>query len=134
MSNTTHELGIYLALVRAAERRHQPLVRDRMLVLAGVTAAQQQLDVLAAYCRAEILKHNPHHITARWPSLKQALADEDFLALLRQLRRRFPFEKAERMVETLGIFLTPFDAETMQPMEYAAAILDVDVVRFGSSD
>ena len=45
--------------------------------LAGATAANMQIGSLADYCRTEILRHNPRHIVGRWPSLGEALVDDE---------------------------------------------------------
>lgn len=125
MPDPTHALGVYLHLVRSAERRNQPFVCSRMFVLAGTAAADLQLAPLANYCRKQILRHNPRHMLGRWPSFEEALLDTEFLALVRQLRRRFPLEKAERMLETLGI--EPEAPSDDGLLAFAAHILGIDV-------
>ena len=79
MSDLSYQLGVYLHLAQASQRRRRPLVRDRMLLLAGVTAANLQLDPVDAYCRRMILEHNPRHFLQRWPSFAEALVDDEFL-------------------------------------------------------
>ena len=123
MSNLTHQLGIYLHLARASRQRRRPLVRDRLLVLAGATAVQMNLPQIAAYCRREILLHNPRHMLRRWPNMDEALLDEDFQSHLKQLRRRYPCEQAERMLDSLGIQMARERDTYFSDIEYAAAIL-----------
>ena len=50
-----------------------PLMRSRMLVLAGSLAAELELPSVAAYCRDQILRQNPRHLVRRWPTLGVAL-------------------------------------------------------------
>ncbi len=97
-----------------------------MLLLAGVTAANMQIESLAAYCRHAILQHNPQHIVRRWPSLPEALVDEEFLAFLKQVRRKYPPEKAERLLDTLGVELARDRDAYYSDLEYAAAILGIE--------
>ena len=125
MAELSHQLGVYLHLAQASLRRRRPLVRDRMLLLAGVTAANMQLPALAAYCRHEILRHNPQHLVRRWATLPEALVDEDFLSLLRQLRRKYPLEKTERLLDALGVDMAREREAYYSDLEYAAAILGI---------
>lgn len=125
MSGSIHQLGVYLHLARASQRRNRPHVRDRLLVLAGVIAARLDLCPVAAYCRYAVLQHNPAHMLRRWPTIGAALEDEDFVHLLRQLQRRYPQEKAERMLSTLGIDMARERDAYYSDSEYAAALLGV---------
>ena len=123
MSNACDILGLYLHLARASARRNKPQVRDRMLVIAGTNAARMNLTDIAAYCRHLILQHNRGHMVRRWPSFKQALGDNDFLCFLKQTQRRYPLEKAERMLSELGIISENERAAYYTDEEYAAALL-----------
>jgi hypothetical protein len=125
MGDLSYQLGVYLHLAQASRRRRRPLVRDRMLLLAGVVAANMRLDPVAAYCRQTILQHNPQHLVGRWTSLTEALADEEFLAFLKQVRRKYPPEKAERMLASLGLEMARERDAYYSDLEYAAAILGV---------
>jgi len=123
MADLTHQLGIFLHLARASRLRSRPLVRDRMLVVAGVVATQLNLPQIAAYCRMQVLEHNPRHLVRRWPDLAAALHSEDFQAHLRQLQRRYPLEKAEQMLTTLGIQMARERETYYSDLEYAASLL-----------
>src|SRR6186713_3350252 len=102
--STAHEpLGMYLHLARASQQRSRPLVRDKMLVLAGAIAAERGLDQVAACCRQRVLAHNAGHMVGQYPTLAVALEDEQFQTYLRKLRRDFPLEKAEHVLDSLGI-------------------------------
>src|SRR2546430_2353520 len=96
-------LADYLRLARAAELRRQPLVRDRVLVLAAVIAAQIDLSPIAGACRDRVLQHNGRHMIGRWPTVTAALDNEDFQTLVSQLSTRYGPERVERMVDQLGI-------------------------------
>jgi hypothetical protein len=116
-------LGVYLHLARASELRRRPHVRDRLFVLAAVIASDAGLPRVAAYCRHRVLQHNPHHMIRRWPNLAEALEDPDFIYFLRHLQRRFPPEKAERMLEKLNIEMGRERDAYYTDEEYAASLL-----------
>jgi hypothetical protein len=119
-------LARYLHLARAAKMRQQPLVRDRVLLLAGVIAAQIDLAPIAAACRSLILANNPRHLVSRWPTIGQALDEEDFQSLVNQLSTRYGPEHVERLVEQLGIEQRGERAAYASDGEYAAALLNLD--------
>jgi len=99
------------------------MVRDKLLVLAGVTAAEMGLDEISAVCRQKVLSHNGRHIVRRWPNMRRALADDRFQTYLKQLRRRYTPEKAEHMLSALGIELARERELYLNDHEYAAALL-----------
>ncbi|MBP86572.1 MAG: hypothetical protein CMJ64_07650 [Planctomycetaceae bacterium] len=125
MFEPVDRLAMYLHLARASEARQRLHVRDRLLLIAAVLAARNDLPRIAAYCRQRILTHNPHHLIKRWDSVFNAAGDPEFTHFLRHIERRYPPEKAEGMMESLGLELgherdTYYSAE-----EYAAALLCV---------
>jgi hypothetical protein len=123
MSKPGQILGVYLHLARASALRQRPHARDRFLILAGALAASLQLARIADHCRREVLAHNPHHLIRRWNTLAEALEDQDFVVFWRQLQRRYPLEKAERMLAELGIDVAREHATYYNDDEYAAALL-----------
>jgi hypothetical protein len=123
MSDPIYLLSIYLHLAAASQRRRRPHVRDRLLLLAGAIAARISLTPIAAYCRKLVLEHNPRHLIRRWPTISAALSDEDYLCFQKQLQRRYPQEKAERLMQTLGIELGREREAYFSDYEYAAALL-----------
>jgi len=133
-SEPSYKLGVFLHLAQASQRRRRPLVRDRILVLAGAVAANLNLPRLAAYCRREILKNNPHHLVGHWASFAEALIDDEFIGFLNNLRRRYPVERAERLLATLGIELGNERETYFNDAEYAAAILGVPASEFVEGD
>lgn len=129
-------LANYLNLARAAQRRQQPLVQGRALLLAAVIAAQIELEPIAAACRERILQHNPRHLVRRWPTVSAALEEEEFQTLVNQLSTRYGPERVERMIEQLAMEPKIDRADSASDGEFAAALLGADwhdlVDRFGS--
>ena len=123
MLYTVNALGIYLHLSQANQRRGQLYARDRMLVLAGEIAARMDFHELAAYCRSVILENNPRHIIRRWSSFSEAILDEDFETFAKQVWRRYPQEKAERLLSSFGLQMANERDAYYTDEEYAAAIL-----------
>jgi len=119
-------LGSYLHLARAAELRRQPLVRDRVLLLAAVIEAQIDLVPIAAACLERILSHNARHVIGRWPTVAEALAEEDFQTLVVQLSGRYGPERVERLVAQLGIERGRERDAYASDGEYAAGLLGLD--------
>ena len=81
------------------------------------------LEPIAANCRRLVLEHNPNHLVRRWASIGEAMQEEDFLCFLKQIQRRYPQEKAERMLHSLGIELGNERAVYDSDLEYAAALM-----------
>jgi hypothetical protein len=125
MSEPIEILALYLHLATASERRRRPHVRDRLLVIAASIAARLNLPRIAKHCQSKILQHNPHHLIGRWGIVESALEDSDFLHLLRSVQRRYPQERAERLLETLGIDRAAEREAYYSDEEYAASLLGV---------
>lgn len=123
MPDPGYLLGVYLHLAQASRRRQRPHVTDRLLTLAAVTAVEMGLYPVAACCRSRVLEHNPHHMLRRWPVVREAIADDDFQHLLKQLRRRFPVERAEHLLQSLDVEFGRERAAYYSDYEYAAALL-----------
>jgi len=119
-------LASYLHLARAAKHRQQPLVRDRVLLLAGVIAAQIDLAPIAAACREQVLTHNPRHLVGRWPTIGAALGEEDFQSLVNQLSTRYGPERVEQLAAQLGAAEADERAEFASDGEFAAKLLGLD--------
>jgi hypothetical protein len=123
MTSTDRILGMYLHLARASQLRRQPMVHDRMLVLAGVTAAEMGLSDISAECRERVLLHNHQHLLRDWPTMDAALADARFQSYVKQLRRRYSPEKAEHLLQSLGVEWVNERAAYYTDQEYATALL-----------
>jgi hypothetical protein len=124
MPESDRMLGIYLHLSRASQLRRQPMIRDKLLVLAGVQAEEMGLEQISALCRQRILAHNSRHLVGQWPTFASALPDGEFQSYLKQLRRRYSPEKTEHMLHSLGIELGRERDAYFSDLEYAAALLD----------
>lgn len=97
-----------------------------MLLLAAAVGADMRLTKLAAYCRQEILEHNPRHLIGQWETVEEALLQDEFLGLLKQVRRKYSVERSERLLESLGIEIANERDTYYRDEEYAAAILGLD--------
>jgi len=134
MESSIEALGVYLHLAAASHRRNQPLVRSRLLVLCGVMAYWLGLDGVADHCRTLVLDQNQSHLLGRFADFDAALADDEFIALLRQLYRRYPREKAEQMLASLGIDPAGERATYYTDLEYAASLLGVSPAQLTPPD
>ncbi len=119
-------LGMYLHLARASQLRRRPMIGDKLLVLAGVQAEEMGLGPISALCRQRVLAHNAHHLVGQWPTLTDALVDDEFQSYLKQLKRRYSREKIEHMLHSLGIELGRERDAYFTDLEYAAALLDTN--------
>jgi hypothetical protein len=99
----------YIRLADVSERKHQPIGRDKLLVLAAAAACRAGWPDVAESCRAVILKHNPAHLIGNFGTVSDALRSDDFLPLLKQHERLLSYERAEFLVDELG--LEPFSAK-----------------------
>jgi hypothetical protein len=131
MPEANRVLGTYLHLARASDQRMQPMVRDKLLVLAGVQAESMGLSEISALCRHKVLAHNGRHLVREWPTLEAALGDDRFLSYLKQLKRRYSEEKAEHMLDSLGIELGRERELYANDLEYAAALLGTEPATIG---
>ena len=124
MSSAVEQLGLYLHLARAADLRRQPLVRDRLLLLAAsIAMGIEGLAPLAEFCRTKILEHNPGHMLGRWPTVAAGLAEPELGSLIVQLARRYGPEQAEQLLVQLGIERGAERSAYFSDGEYAAALL-----------
>jgi hypothetical protein len=127
MAESDRLLGMYLHLARASKLRQQPLVRTKLLVLAGVQAESMGLGEIAALCRHWVLAQNPLHLVRCWPTIGEALNAEPFQNHVKQLRRRYSSEKVEYMLHSLGIEMGHEREAYFSDSEYAAALLNTRV-------
>jgi hypothetical protein len=118
-----YTLAMYLHLARASELRRRWMVRDKLLLLCAQQAHALELDALAEHCRRRILAHNSGHLIGHFASLDDAVGDEQFLALATQAERTYSGEKAEHMLQSLGIVIGRAEATYGTPQEYLESIL-----------
>src|SRR5688572_4135769 len=126
MPSLDRALGMYLQLARAAGLRRQGGIRDKLLVLAGVTAVEIDRPEVAAECRQRILDHNPQHLVRRWPTFATALEEEEFQAYLRQQIRRYSAERVEHLLEQLGVDPYTPDEFTLGDEDFAHLLEQLD--------
>lgn len=127
MTSPVDLLGMYLHLARAAAQRQRPLVRDRLLFLAAAISADLRLPAVAACCRAKVLENNPGHLLKRWNTIDEASDHDDFIALRRQLVKKYPPERVEQLMQSLRISWQSERAAYYSDEEYAAALLGLTV-------
>jgi len=118
-----YTLATYLHLARASELRRRWMVRDKLLLLCCQRANALELTVLAEHCRARILAHNPGHLIGHFDTVSDAIGDERFESLLLQAERAYSGEKAEYMLQSLGIELGRAEATYATAEEYLSSIL-----------
>jgi hypothetical protein len=120
-------VATYLQLARVSVLRGRPYVRDKLLLLAAAIAASSDLPMTAKICRERILRHNPQHWIGRYSTAEEAMADDDFVGLVRQAQRRYSPERAEQMLESLGIPLTAAREKYFTSRAMISSLLGVDV-------
>ena len=98
MPSTEDILSVCLQLARISQRRHKTMARDRFLLLAAAVAIDLELWGVADLCRQKILDHNAGHLVRRFGSMREAVGDPDFDALVTQLWRKYPFERIEYLL------------------------------------
>lgn len=116
-------LPLYLHVARASELRRQPLVCDKLLVLAGAAATEAGMPAIAALCRQRVLANNPGHLLRHYATFDAALADERFVKFHAQLALAHPREKLEHILAQLGVAWEGERDLYYTDEEYAAALL-----------
>jgi hypothetical protein len=126
MRDEIDQLATFLYLANANWKKLQMSDRDRLLVLSAIQATDLGFPSIAAFCRQLVLKNNPGHMLRRWDTVEEALKSEDLHVFLKQLRRRFPVERAETMLAEIGIQLANERATYYTPFEYLTSIMGVE--------
>lgn len=119
-------LSVYLQLARVSQRRREAMARGRFLVLAGMVAMDLELWDVADLCRRRILDHNPGHLVRRFESMRDAVGDEDYDALVTQLWRKYPFERLEYLLSRVHPNWASERAGYRTDEEFAQAMLAED--------
>ncbi len=127
MPDVLREIVLYLRLAQAFGKRLQMLDRDRALLLAGSFASLRELSPISAFCRHLILQNNHGHMIRKWESFEQAIESADYQALLKQVLRRFPVEKAETTLATLNYECDVRRSDYDSELEFVAAVAGVGV-------
>jgi hypothetical protein len=100
-----HELRMcaYVQLACLSHQKRQALRRDQFFLLAGTAAYRAGWPDVGERCRELLLKSNPHHVAGQFANLGDALRNADFERLVTQHERHCPAERAELLLEELGI-------------------------------
>jgi hypothetical protein len=120
-----HEAAMlcYVRLADVSQRRHQPVGRDKLLVLAAAAACHAGWPEVAERCRALVLEHNPAHLLGDFRTVAEALRSDDFKPLVKQHERLCSYERAEFLVNDLG--LEPQEASTQDVKTAGQIALDL---------
>jgi hypothetical protein len=124
MQEPASPLAVYLHLARTSDLRRQPMITDKLILLAGALAHEQHLPEIAERCREIVLARNPQHLLRKWAKFADAYPSEGFQTLLKQLRKQYSPEKAEHMLGTLGIELGREHELYETQQEYVSALLE----------
>lgn len=103
MKNTEAALWAFLQLAYVSHQKQQFIGRDKFLIMAGVAACNAGWPDLAEECRIRVLENNASHMIGKFESFVTAMRDDDFLKFAQQLDRFCTFEKAEHLLNELGI-------------------------------
>lgn len=101
MSNHQEMLDVYVELAEIYEEQGQPQMRDRFLLLAADSALSCGQPDEAERLRKRFLAANPHHIVKPYSSFAQALCAPDVQNYVSNLRKNYPEEVAQDLLETL---------------------------------
>ena len=93
----------FVKLAGIAQSKRQLLQCDKFLILAAAAACHAGWLAVAERCRRLVLGHNPAHLLRQYPTLPDALRDEDFQVFFRQLQRFCSYERAEHFLTELEI-------------------------------
>jgi len=93
----------YAQLAWLSHEKRQALARDRFLVQAGACACEAGWPDVAEECYRLITQFAPQHQVARFTSFVDAMKSADFRQLVTALSRKCPYERAEHMLQELGI-------------------------------
>ncbi len=92
---------IYRELADWYERRAEPSMRDRFLVLAMDAAYRAGHPEEAEQLRRRLLQVNPHHLLRPYATVAEASQAADVQTYLRDLRMNYPSEVAQVLLRSL---------------------------------
>jgi hypothetical protein len=101
MPSADQTLRLYRELAERSEQRGEAQLRDRFLVLAADEAFTVGLRDDAEQLRNRLLQHNPHHMLKPYGSYAEAVKSPDVRNYVAGLRRSYPYEKAEHLLESM---------------------------------
>jgi hypothetical protein len=99
MSAKARTLQVYEELAAWYDRQGQAKLRDWFLVLAADTALALGKVDQSERLRGRLLYFNPHHLLRPFASFAEALRSPDVESYVADLRRNYPPETAEQLLE-----------------------------------
>jgi hypothetical protein len=120
MPTAKRTIEIYEELAELEDRRENPQMCDRFLILAADAALRHGLRDEAERLRARLLEHNPHHLLRPYSSLAEAMKSPDVSNYIVDLRDTYPPEHAGRLLaEGQGDGKTTVTPAPAEPEEVA---------------
>jgi hypothetical protein len=101
MPTNEQTIRVYQELADWYERQGQAKLRDWFLVLAADAALSCGRADEAERLRGRLLQHNPHHLLRPYLSLTEAMKAPDVQNYIADLRRSYPPETAEHLLQSL---------------------------------
>src|SRR5262249_36287261 len=92
-------LRIYQELADRYDRQREAKQRDLFLVLAADAAHAMGREEEAERLRARLLRASPHNLLRPFSSFAEALSSPDIQLYIADLKRQFPAELAERLLQ-----------------------------------
>jgi hypothetical protein len=114
MPSVDQTIRIYEELADVYERQGQAKLRDWFLVLAADAALSAGRPDESERFRTRLLQINPHHLLKPFASMADALKSPDVQGYVVELRRAYPPQSAEQLLESQK-------ATATQPAPRAAA-------------
>jgi hypothetical protein len=100
MPSVDQTIRLYEELAEVYERQGQAKLRDWFLVLAADAALSAGRRDEAERFRARLLQINPHHLLKPFASMADALKSPDVQGYIVELRRAYPPQAAEQLLES----------------------------------
>src|SRR5262249_13698128 len=102
MPSVEHVVRVYQQLAEGYEKQGQAQMRDRFLVLAADAALGGGRPDEAERLRGRLLPQNRHPLLKTYPSLAEALKVPDVRSYVTDLRRSYPPETAQNLLQSLA--------------------------------
>jgi hypothetical protein len=123
---------VYKELSDQYDRRGEPPMRDRFMVLAADAALRAGRTEESDRLRLRLLKLNPHHMLKPYASFTQALQAPDVQTYIRDLRLNYPPEVALVLLNSLRTTGMKLD-DTLAPTAHTPAYDDDATVTLGET-
>ena len=107
MMNPESAALCYGELACLSQEKHQPLMRDRFLLLTAAAACRAGWAEVAADCHRWLVTFAPQHQAARFVTVADALRNPEFVQLVSHWERFCPKERAEMLLSELGTLDLP---------------------------